>query len=276
MSKFFARIVALLSLALFVSLPASANGIQGYRIAAGDVLSISVFGEPELSMERVRVPTNGVLSYPLIGNISVHQATANELESAIQRRLDGGYLRDPQVTVSILEYRPFFVHGGVFQGGQQPYAEGMTVEKAIAIAGGLTEDGLGDQVTLRRESGEEIANVSMKAMILPGDILRISVREKVEPLPGTPGGAPIAEKPKQYLYFTGQVRTPGSYEYREGMSVRQALALAGGMTGRGSKRKVTITREPVEVDMEADVFRGVDLSEKVKPGDVIDVGAKLF
>ncbi len=276
MNKVITKIVALVALALVGSTTASASGIEGYRIAAGDVLSISVFGEPELSMDRVRVPTNGVLSYPLIGNISVHQATANELESGIARRLDGGYLRDPQVTVTILEYRPFFVHGGVFQGGQQPYAEGMTVEKAIAIAGGLTEDGLDDQVTLRRESGEEIANVSLKATVLPGDILRIPVREKIEPLPGTPGGAPVAEKPKLYLYFTGQVRSPGSYEYREGMSVRQALALAGGMTGRGSKRKVTITREPVEIEQDVDVLRGVDLSEKVKPGDVIDVGAKLF
>jgi len=270
------KICAAIAVAFAMAAPASANGIQGYRIAAGDVLSISVFGEPELSMARVRVPTNGVLSYPLIGNISVNQATANQLESAIRQRLDGGYLRDPQVTVTILEHRPFFVHGGVFQGGQQAFAEGMTVEKAIAVAGGLTEFGLDDAVTLRRENGQEYANVSLKTLVMPGDIIRVPVREKPEPQPGTPGGPAVVEAPKQYLYFTGQVRSPGSYEYREGMSVRQALALAGGMTGRGSKRKVTITREPVDGGENTDVLNRVGLSEKVKPGDVIDVGAKLF
>lgn len=273
------RLVLTAMVTVLSSLNAWGASIEDYRIAPGDVLTISVFGEPELSLGSIRVPANGELSYPLIGNVQVAGSTAKELEATITNRLDGGYLRNPKVTISILEYRPVFVHGGVIQSGAQQFAEGMTVEKAIAVAGGLGEYAMSEEIYLQRHDGTELFNVAMGEVVFPGDIVRVPVADKPEPVvPGATGITAAPEPPKQYLYFTGQVKKPGSFEYREGMSVRQALALAGGMTPRGSRKKVTITRETVaeDTDDDVEVLKRVNLSEKVKPGDVIDVGAKLF
>lgn len=91
----------------------SAAPAQAYRIGAGDLLSIMVFDEPDLSLDKVRVGANGTVSFPLLGEINVSNLTPAELETALKERLSDGYLKKPEIMVSILEYRTFYVSGEV-------------------------------------------------------------------------------------------------------------------------------------------------------------------
>ncbi|KAF0192107.1 MAG: polysaccharide export protein [Gammaproteobacteria bacterium] len=145
-----------------------------YRIGAGDLLSIVVFGEPDLSLDKVRVGTNGTVSFPLLGEISVSNLTPTELEASLDERLRDGYLNKPKITVSILEYRMFYVSGEVKKPGGYNYVEGLTVRKAVALAGGFTVRGSESKLKkiAEGEPGKEI-KVDMDSAVGPGDILTV-------------------------------------------------------------------------------------------------------
>lgn len=128
----------LLSLLLvFISLPSIAND-NVYRLGAGDLIAISVYDEPDLSLE-LRIGLSGAVSYPLLGDIDVAGLSPKELEQKLVERLKGPYLVDPSVSVSIMEYRPFYVTGEVEKPGSYPFHPGLTIDRAISIAGGFTE-----------------------------------------------------------------------------------------------------------------------------------------
>lgn len=242
----------------------NAQATIDYRIAPGDVLSITVFGEPDLSVPQVRVPSNGVISYPLVGEVTVGDLTASELEQHMAALLLDGYLRKPEVTVTILQYRPFYVRGGVKVPGAHVYSEGLTVDKALALAGGAVEGADIEAVTLLREgdSDHQPDSVPLTASVHPGDILTI-------PSPPQPD---VEEEQTFYIYLYGEVRSPGSYEYYDGLTVEKAIALAGGFGSRASKRKIEITREGDPPQK----LKRVELRAPIMPGDVVTVGASLF
>jgi polysaccharide export outer membrane protein len=109
-----------------------------YRLGAGDLVSISVYDEPDLSLE-LRIGLSGSISYPLLGDVKVAGLSPKELEVKLVDKLKGPYLVDPSVTVTIMEYRPFYVTGEVEKPGSYPFHPGLTIERAISIAGGFTE-----------------------------------------------------------------------------------------------------------------------------------------
>ena len=111
---------------------------SGYRLGPGDQIIITVFGEEDLSME-FRLNDTGRLNYPFLGELVIEGLTVSELEQLITRGLKGTYLLDPAVTVSIAEYRPFFLNGEVNRPGAIPYQPKLTVERAVALGGGFTE-----------------------------------------------------------------------------------------------------------------------------------------
>ncbi len=229
-----------------------------YRIAPGDLISITVFGEEDLSLERVRVAANGMVSFPLLGEVQVRNYTARGLEIRLTNLLRDGYLKKPKVTVSVLEYRPFYIKGGVKGTGAYPYQQGMTVEKALTLAGGFTADAAESKITIVRENSlsPEPIPADLTTAVLPGDIINVGTAE----VAGT------------YFYMYGEVRKPGSYKYREGLTVEKAIVLAGGFGARASKRKITLARES---EAGTERFR-VKLNTPIEPGDVITVGQSLF
>lgn len=109
-----------------------------YRLDTGDRLRVFVYGQPNLSRLYI-VDHEGRIDVPLIGNVKARGKTTNQLQAAIRARLGSEYVKDPQVTVDIQQNRPFFILGEVKTAGQFPYVSGMTVETAVAIAGGYTE-----------------------------------------------------------------------------------------------------------------------------------------
>ncbi|MDH3376234.1 MAG: polysaccharide export protein [Gammaproteobacteria bacterium] len=256
-----ARVGWLVALLLYINADAWADQLSEYRIAPGDSISVRVFNEEDLSIPEVRVPADGIISYALIGEVTVTGLTVTELERRIAIMLQDGYLVDPKVTVSIVTYRPLFVQGAVGLPGVKEYSEGMSVEKVIVLAGGFAESANISAITVKRGS-EEIPITDIKQRIFPGDIITVPARveQLVEPIPA------------QFIYFHGEVRRPGSYEFRDGLTVAKAIALAGGFTDRASKRKIRIIRDgdPPEV------LKRVTLNASIEPGDVIDVGTSLF
>jgi protein involved in polysaccharide export with SLBB domain len=114
-----------------------AGNVSDYRLGAGDKLGITVFNEKELSME-LRLSDAGSFLYPFLGEVIVKNKTIGDLQVILTQRLKDGYLVDPKVYVTILEYRPFFVNGEVGKPGGYPYQPGLTIRKAISLAGGLT------------------------------------------------------------------------------------------------------------------------------------------
>lgn len=148
-----------------------------YRLAAGDVVRVDVFNEPELSLDA-DVDSSGNISYPLLGRVRAAGLTPRQLETYIADRLRGGYLVQPDVRVGIAHYRPFFVTGMVRKVGSYPYVLGLTVDKALAMAGGITEFGSEKKIYLQPENAgdNQRVKVDLDHPVYPGDTILVEER----------------------------------------------------------------------------------------------------
>jgi polysaccharide export outer membrane protein len=148
-----------------------------YRLASGDRLRVIVFGQDNLS-NIYAVDGAGRISMPLIDTVEAQGRTTQQLERAIEAKLRAGYLREPKVSVEVDTYRPFFVLGEVTNSGQFPYVNGMTVQTAVAIAGGFTPRGQRSyaEVTRQVEGQLVTASVPITYPVQPGDTIVIKER----------------------------------------------------------------------------------------------------
>ena len=237
-----------------------------YSLTPGDVISISVFGEPDMVLNNQRIGENGLISFPLIGQVVVKGKSTQQVESSIESLLSKGYLRDPKVNVVVNAYRPLYVRGAVTTPGSYEFTEGLTVAKVLTLAGGVIKGAETDTLKLYRDDELFVENLTVdsQTFIQPGDIL--TVTESVV-------GA--VEKANTFIYLHGEVNSPGGYEFREGLTVEKAVALAGGFSPRASKKRINITREAAE-DNEPEKLKRVKLFFDLKPGDVIHIGESWF
>lgn len=150
---------------------------QPYLLDAGDRLRITVFDQDNLT-NTYSVDQAGYISFPLVGSVPARGKTAKQVEALVAQQLRGGYLRDPDVTVEIDRYRPIFVMGEVGGPGQYDYVPGMTVQKAIAAAGGFTARANQTNVDVTREINGQVmtGRVLTSDPLLPGDT--VYVRER--------------------------------------------------------------------------------------------------
>lgn len=224
-----------------------------YRVGPNDVVRIQVFGEEELTVER-KVDGDGKIDYPLLGTLVVGGKTAEEFQQHLTARLAEGYLRHPKVSVSIVRHRNFYVGGEVKTPGGFPYESGMTVQKAIAIAGGFTErsDKLGVQLKRSNAQTAEGTTVSPDASVFPDDLIYV----------------PQAKR----IYVNGEVKMPGSFSYEKGLTVHKAITIAGGFTDKAAKTSTKVIRiiEGKEHTIE------VSLETLVLPEDIIVVPQRFF
>ena len=148
-----------------------------YLLGHGDRMSVTIFGQPELSGEHV-VDGAGNISMPLIGAVAAGGRTASELETRIAELLQPDYLNDPQVSVQVLGYRPFYILGEVRRPGSYPYVDGMVITNAIALAGGFTYRAREDTFFITRNIDPERHRrlADRNAPVLPGDV--VTVRER--------------------------------------------------------------------------------------------------
>lgn len=158
-----------------ISNVAMADEIDNYRISADDQISVTVFNETDLSVNKVRVSGNGAISMPLLGQVAIEGHTIAEVEEKITTLLLEGYLKKPNVTVTITEYRPFYISGEVKKPGSYPYKKNLTVEKAVALAGGFSERASRTAISLVSENDKRFVKaVALNDKIKPGDVITIS------------------------------------------------------------------------------------------------------
>lgn len=152
--------------------PEQASASSEYRLDAGDLIQIQVRDEPDLSLE-LRIDQKGYFSYPFLGQVQASGMTVDQLEKRITSGLKGDYLVDPDVLVYVDEYRQIYVNGQVTRPGGYAYVPGLTVEKAVALAGGLTERASRKRIYLKREKDPEqnLYSVEMTNTIQPGDTI---------------------------------------------------------------------------------------------------------
>lgn len=160
-------------------LPAGVAGItdEHYRLGTGDKLKITVYGEEDLSGEFL-VDGSGQVQLPLVGQVKAASLTIHEFVAEVSKALQDGYLKDPKVSVEVLNYRPFYIIGEVNKPGEYPFESGLNVLGAIALAGGYTYRANDSDVYVRRagKDKEEEMPASANTKIYPGDIIRIAER----------------------------------------------------------------------------------------------------
>ena len=176
-SSAFARLVGALALALTAATAALAqsDSISNYRLGAGDVISIQVLGEEDLKREKIRLSDAATISYPILGEIKLFGKTVVELEALIRDGLKGRYLVNPQVTVTINEYRSFFINGQVEKPGGYQFIPGLTVRKAVSLAGGFRERASKEKIFVIRDDdrSKTAKRVSQDEAVHPGDIITV-------------------------------------------------------------------------------------------------------
>ncbi|WP_233243360.1 MULTISPECIES: polysaccharide biosynthesis/export family protein [unclassified Caulobacter] len=155
--------------------PAAVTG--SYRLGAGDKIRLITYGEESLSGD-FEVSGAGTIALPLIGEIKAMGLTPSELQASISNALRGGYLKDPRVSVEVSTYRPFYILGEVNKPGEYPYANGLTVMNAVAMANGFTYRANTRKVIVRH--GEEASDkeypLNSSLPVAPGDTIRIKER----------------------------------------------------------------------------------------------------
>ena len=148
-----------------------------YLLDTGDRLRIFVYGQPNLS-RLYSVDHDGRITVPLIGAVNARGHTTTALEGTIRSRLGAQFVKDPQVTVDIQQNRPFFILGEVKSAGQYPYVSGMTIETAVAIAGGYSEraNELRVKLTRRIDGLVDVMEVPTDYVVRPGDTVYVNER----------------------------------------------------------------------------------------------------
>jgi len=246
-----ARWQLILLLALICAVDAGAVDVtplrDGYRIGPNDVIRVQVFGEDDLTVEG-KVSGDGKMNYPLLGMLQVEGRTIEELQQELTVRLASGYVRLPKVSVSIVRHRNFYVSGEVKTPGGYPYEEGLTVQKALSIAGGFTEksDKQGVKVTRVRDGHAETLVMAPDDVIQPNDTLTVATEN-------------------HKFYVSGEVKTAGVYPYAEGLSVHKAIAMAGGLTDKAERENLRVLRHTAGREQTL----SVKLETPVLPDDVI-------
>lgn len=149
--------------------------LSRYELGSGDKINISVYGEEDMDKELI-LSDAGTVSYPFLGEFRAKGLTIGQLEQMITKRLKEGYFIDPRVSVSIVEYRKFFVSGEVKHPGGFQFEPGLTLEKAVALAGGFTQRASRRGITVTREENGRPREheLSLNDSVYPGDIIVVS------------------------------------------------------------------------------------------------------
>lgn len=143
-----------------------------YTLGSGDKLQINVYGQEDLSGEYT-VTGSGYISFPLIGELKVKDLTLRDLEKRLVQKLSDGYLVDPKVSLQVLNYRPFYILGEVNEPGKYEYVSGITLNNAVAMAGGYTHRAKRNSATITRANSTVIEGADHSTLILPGDTIEI-------------------------------------------------------------------------------------------------------
>jgi polysaccharide export outer membrane protein len=249
------------------SVPTASAPVE-YRLGSGDVLRITVFQNPDLSLET-RVTEAGVISFPLLGNIRIGGMTITAAEKLIADGLrNGNFVKQPQVAIAVVQVRgnQASVLGQVNRPGRYPIeVADMRLTDLLAVAGGAATTGSDIVVVTGTRNGKPFrlevdlptlfasANREKDILILNGDAIWVD------------------RQPLVYIY--GEVQRPGAMRVERGMTVMQALASGGGLTQRGTEKGLRVHRKAADGTIQVIEPK---MDDKVQEGDVVYVRESLF
>ena len=246
--------------------PATANA--QYRLAAGDVIRISVYQSADLTLET-RLTEGGTISYPLLGSVALAGLTVSEAEKRIADGLrTGNFVKQPQVSVAVQQVRgnQVSVLGQVGKPGRYPLETGnVQLTDMIATAGGVVPGGADQVVVVGTRNGQPYrAEIDLPSVFGAG--------RRANDLTLQNGDVIWVERaPMIYMY--GEVQKPGSLRLERGMTVMQALAASGGLTQRGTERGLRVHRRDTEGKV-----RIIEpaMTDKLQAEDIIYIRESVF
>ncbi|MEO6213926.1 MAG: polysaccharide biosynthesis/export family protein [Vicinamibacterales bacterium] len=245
-----------------------------YVLGPQDVVNITVLGETDLS-RKYTIEQDGSFTFPLIGRVTARGLTLRALEQELKTKLVArGYLKNPEISVAVDAYQSqrIMVWGQVNQPGEYQLTGDMTLLTALAKAGSITATAGREAVIIRA-----VKKGTADAPALDPEILRIDLIDlqagNMSLNVALRDGDTINIPKAQSAFVSGHVKTPGGYAVDQGMTVLQVLSLAGGLTDRGSDRRINVLRT---VDGKKKEYKGVKLTAVVLPGDTIVVGQRIF
>ena len=251
-----------------VSWGALAQAKPDYPLGAGDSIRVQVFQNPDLTIET-RVSEGGSITYPLIGAVDLGGLSIAAAEKKIADALQkGGFIRQPQVTIVLLQIRgnQVSVLGQVNRPGRFPLETANTrLSDMLATAGGATQTG-DDFVIV---SGEREGKVFRRMIDIPAIYLNNKPDDDIV----LRGGDTVYVHRAPVFYIYGEAQRPGAFRIERGMTVMQALAQGGGPTGRGTEKKLRLSRQGANGTVEQ---IAPELTDPVLPNDVIYVNERLF
>lgn len=159
------------------SIEHSSNPELDYKMGPGDKIRLITFGEDSLTGEFLVSPA-GVIALPLVGDLQAAGLSTSEFQARVQKALSEGYLKDPKVSIEVINYRPFYILGEVTKPGEYHYVSGLTVQNAVAMANGYTYRADTKHLKVKHMNSEVEDDVKMtqSLKVLPGDTIRILER----------------------------------------------------------------------------------------------------
>ncbi len=255
-----------------MQIESASSGAERVLIGGGDQIFIAVFGQPDMSAE-VTVNENGQVTLPLLGTLKVSGLPPQDIERLVAKRLkDGEYLKNPEVSVQVRQLRSqvFSVLGEVQRPGRFPLQGRLTVLDALATAGGLTARADRTLFLIRRNQAKG-AESQRQEILIELDQLVDRSRGAVDIELMNEDVVFITQQ--KFFYIHGEVRRPGAYPMEPDLNLMKAISLGGGVTERGSIKRIKIHRQLPDKKL---LEIKPDLSAGIQSGDVIYVDERLF
>jgi polysaccharide export outer membrane protein len=248
-----------------------------YSVGPQDVLTVAVFDQPSLS-GKFTVEADGTFTIPLVGRVKVGGLSLREVESELRRELEQGYLKNPQISVAVDQYRSqrIFVVGEVKTAGTYPLSGEMTLIEALARAGSTTDRAGAEAVIVHAAAGAGATGPRLPGDADPSQAVHVNLKN-LQTGANTQNvvlrdGDTVFVSRAESVYVFGFVRTPGAYPLQGDTTVLQALSLAGGITDRGTTDRVRVVRVVNGKKQELKV----KLDDRVLPGDTVVVPERFF
>ncbi len=246
------------------SVPTAGTPPEDYKVGPGDLLKVSVFGSPELSTDA-RIAESGTITMPMIGSVPVAGLSSADVEKKLATSfIEGGFLRQPQVSVLIAEYmsQKVSVLGHVSKPGQYPLRASTNVLDILAEAGGVVAQTASDFATLMRADGTKL-DLNLDALLRGDPTQNVAVK----------GGDRLFVPRAEHFYIYGQVNRPGQYRLERNMTLSRAISAGGGLTARGTERRAVVKRRDEQGNEKEYSIRDSDV---LKADDVLYIKESWF
>jgi polysaccharide biosynthesis/export protein len=263
--------------ACFLLSPPSARAQEDYLLGPEDVIEIVVWGHEDM-YRLTPVSLKGIISYPLIGDVQAAGKSTKALESEIARKLGDGFIVNPQVNITVKQYKSqkVFLTGEVQKPGIYPLTKENSLLSILSEAGGVTKEAGSDVIIIRpknpvlhevtveeaRANQDAIIKLKLQSVLAGDPQHNVAVRNADSII--------IARMP--FFYILGEVKNPGQYPLESGTTVLTAITIGGGYTPKASTSRVEITREEAGKRVKVKA----EMHTIVQPGDTIEVPVRYF